>query len=162
MVASLQGRVGTGTKEDESSTGRVWDAGFHHVTARSRLARFFILMDRLFNFPNVFRAAANRGYGGPPVFLDSHIDRQLVTKPVQPPAFIIILDSLDTRPLNPQYAYRLFSKGAVLRGNIKTFPESLISEKHKTLHLSCIFFKVVPLCNYTLLPMTVKVLETSL
>jgi hypothetical protein len=32
--------VGTGTKEDESSTGRVWDAGFHHVTARSRLAPF--------------------------------------------------------------------------------------------------------------------------
>jgi hypothetical protein len=27
--------VGTGTKEDESSTGRVWAAGFHHVTARS-------------------------------------------------------------------------------------------------------------------------------
>jgi hypothetical protein len=32
--------VGTGTKEDESSTGRVWAAGFHHVTARSRFARF--------------------------------------------------------------------------------------------------------------------------
>jgi hypothetical protein len=31
--------VGTGTKEDESSTGRVWAAGFHHVTARSGLAR---------------------------------------------------------------------------------------------------------------------------
>jgi len=39
MVASLRGSVGTGTKEDESSTGRVWAAGFHHVTARSRLAR---------------------------------------------------------------------------------------------------------------------------
>jgi hypothetical protein len=33
--------VGTGTKEDESSTGHVWAAGFHHVTARSRLARGF-------------------------------------------------------------------------------------------------------------------------
>jgi len=27
--------MGTGTKEDESITGRVWAAGFHHVTARS-------------------------------------------------------------------------------------------------------------------------------
>jgi len=39
MVASLWESVGMGTKEDESSTGRVWTAGFHHVTARSRLAR---------------------------------------------------------------------------------------------------------------------------
>jgi hypothetical protein len=28
------------TKEDESSIGRVWAAGFHNVTARSLLARF--------------------------------------------------------------------------------------------------------------------------
>jgi len=48
MVASLQGSVGTGTKEDESSTGRVWAAGFHHVTVRFRLARVFKLMKRLF------------------------------------------------------------------------------------------------------------------
>jgi len=48
MVASLRGNVGTGTKEDESSTGRVWAAGFHHVTARSRLARVLKLMNRLF------------------------------------------------------------------------------------------------------------------
>jgi len=47
MVASLQGSVGTGTKEDESSTGRVWAAGFHHVTARSRLARVFKLTKHL-------------------------------------------------------------------------------------------------------------------
>jgi hypothetical protein len=40
--------VGTGTKEDELSTGRVWAAGFHHVTARSRLARVLKLMDRVF------------------------------------------------------------------------------------------------------------------
>jgi hypothetical protein len=40
MAASLPGSVGTGTKEDESSTGRVWAAGFHHLTARSGLARF--------------------------------------------------------------------------------------------------------------------------
>jgi hypothetical protein len=40
MVASLRGSVGTGTKGDKSSTGRFWAAGFHHVTARSRSARF--------------------------------------------------------------------------------------------------------------------------
>jgi len=37
----LRGVVGMGTKEDESITGCVWAAGFHHVTARSTLgARF--------------------------------------------------------------------------------------------------------------------------
>jgi len=41
IVASLRGSVGTETKGEESSTGRVWTAGFHHVTARSRLARAF-------------------------------------------------------------------------------------------------------------------------
>jgi len=39
--------VSTGTKEDESSIGRVWAAGFHHVSARSRFARFEI-MNRVF------------------------------------------------------------------------------------------------------------------
>jgi hypothetical protein len=34
--------------EDESSTGRVWAAGFRHITARSRLARILKLMNRLF------------------------------------------------------------------------------------------------------------------
>ena len=48
MVASLRGSVGTGTEEDESSTGRVWAAGFHHVTARSGLARVVKLMKHLF------------------------------------------------------------------------------------------------------------------
>jgi hypothetical protein len=48
MLASLRGSVGTGAKEDESSNGRVWAAGFHHVTARSRLARVLKLMHRLF------------------------------------------------------------------------------------------------------------------
>jgi hypothetical protein len=48
MVASLRGSVGTGKKEDGSSTGRIWAAGLHHVTARSRLARVFKLMKRLF------------------------------------------------------------------------------------------------------------------
>ena len=67
-MASLRGSVGTGTKEDESSTARVWAAGFHHVTARPRLARVLKLTSRSFNFPIFFfRAAANRGYGGPPL-----------------------------------------------------------------------------------------------
>jgi uncharacterized protein YifE (UPF0438 family) len=49
-----------GKKEDESSIGRVWAAGFHHVTARSRLARVLKLTNRLFNFPNFFS-----GHGKP-------------------------------------------------------------------------------------------------
>jgi hypothetical protein len=48
MVASLQGSVGMGTKEGESSTGRVWAAGFHHVVACSHLVRASKLMNRLF------------------------------------------------------------------------------------------------------------------
>jgi hypothetical protein len=39
--------VSTGTKEDEPSTGRGWAAGFHHVTARSRLARVLKLVNGL-------------------------------------------------------------------------------------------------------------------
>ena len=55
MVASLRGSVGAWTEEDESSTARVWAAGIHHVTARSRLARVLILMNRLFlQFSNFF------------------------------------------------------------------------------------------------------------
>jgi len=48
MVASLRGIAGTGTKEDESSTGRVWAAGFHHVTVRSGLARVLKFMNRIY------------------------------------------------------------------------------------------------------------------
>jgi len=48
MVAGLRGSVGTGIKEDESSTGRVWTAGLHHVTASSLLARVLKLMNCLF------------------------------------------------------------------------------------------------------------------
>jgi len=46
MVSKLRGSIRTGTKEDESSTGRVWAAGYHHVTARSRLARVLKIMKR--------------------------------------------------------------------------------------------------------------------
>jgi hypothetical protein len=48
MVSSLQGSVGTGTKEGESSTGCIWAAGLHHVMARSRLACVLELMNHLF------------------------------------------------------------------------------------------------------------------
>jgi hypothetical protein len=44
----VRGSVSTGKKEDESSSGRVWATGFHHVTARSRLADVLILTNRLF------------------------------------------------------------------------------------------------------------------
>jgi hypothetical protein len=44
---ALRGSVSTGAKEDELNTGRFWDAGFQHVTARSRLAGFLKLMNRL-------------------------------------------------------------------------------------------------------------------
>jgi hypothetical protein len=42
--------MGTGAKEDESRTERIWAVGFHHVTARSRLAGVLELAKRLFNF----------------------------------------------------------------------------------------------------------------
>jgi hypothetical protein len=44
----LQGSVGKGTKEDESSNARVWAAGCHHVTARSRLLHVLKRINRLF------------------------------------------------------------------------------------------------------------------
>jgi hypothetical protein len=51
----VRGSVSTGAKEYESSNGRVWAAGFHHVTDPSRLARVLKLMNRLFlNFQIFF------------------------------------------------------------------------------------------------------------
>jgi len=47
MLASLRERVGTGTKKVESRTRRIWAAGFHNDTARSRLARVLKVMNRL-------------------------------------------------------------------------------------------------------------------
>jgi hypothetical protein len=44
----------TGAKEDDSSTGRVWAAGFHHVTALSRLVRILKLMNHLFRNFQIF------------------------------------------------------------------------------------------------------------
>jgi hypothetical protein len=40
--------MSTGAKEDKSSTGHIWAAAFHHVTARSRLVGVLKLMNRLF------------------------------------------------------------------------------------------------------------------
>jgi hypothetical protein len=40
----LQGSMLMGTMEDKSSTGRVWASVFHHVMARSSLARVLKLM----------------------------------------------------------------------------------------------------------------------
>jgi hypothetical protein len=51
--------VGTGTKEDESSTGRVWAVGFHHVTARSLLAHVLKITKRLFFNFHVFSGRGN-------------------------------------------------------------------------------------------------------
>jgi hypothetical protein len=44
----LRGSGSMGAKVDESSTGSVWAAEFHHVTASSRLALLLKLMNRLF------------------------------------------------------------------------------------------------------------------
>jgi hypothetical protein len=40
----LQGSMGMGVKEAESSTGSVWAAGFRHVTAHSRLEHILKIM----------------------------------------------------------------------------------------------------------------------
>jgi hypothetical protein len=41
----LRGSMSTGAKEDESSNGCIWAAGFHHVLACSRLAGVLKLMN---------------------------------------------------------------------------------------------------------------------
>jgi hypothetical protein len=43
----LRGSVSTVAKEDESSTGRIWGARFHHVMPHSRWARVLKLTNRL-------------------------------------------------------------------------------------------------------------------
>jgi hypothetical protein len=47
MAGSSAGKLERGSKEDESSAGHIWAAGFHHVMARSRLACVLELMNRL-------------------------------------------------------------------------------------------------------------------
>jgi hypothetical protein len=44
----LGGSVSTGAEEDETIIGRVWAAGFHHVTACSCQVRILKLMNYLF------------------------------------------------------------------------------------------------------------------
>jgi hypothetical protein len=48
MIASLRGSVGTEIEEGESTIGHVRSAGFHHVTARSRLGGVLKLVNQLF------------------------------------------------------------------------------------------------------------------
>ena len=76
MMTSLQGSVGTGTKEDESGTGRVWAAGFHHVNRPFSLGAHFGTYEQFISliFQIVLWTAVNRGYwirgyGGPPVLI---------------------------------------------------------------------------------------------
>jgi hypothetical protein len=58
----LRGSVATGAKKNEPSTGHIWAARFHHVTARSSLVRILKLMDCLFLYFSIFfRAVVNRG-----------------------------------------------------------------------------------------------------
>jgi hypothetical protein len=44
----LRGSVSTGGKKDESSTGRLWAAGFHYVTVLYCLERVLKPMNLLF------------------------------------------------------------------------------------------------------------------
>jgi hypothetical protein len=50
----LRESVDTGTNEDESGIGRVWAAGFHHVTARSWQAFLKLRTVYFFCFPFIF------------------------------------------------------------------------------------------------------------
>jgi len=71
-VGSLRGSVGMGTKEDELSTGRVWAAGFHHVTALLAWRAFWnlwtiSLIFQIFFGPRSTAHNWNSGYGDPSV-----------------------------------------------------------------------------------------------
>jgi hypothetical protein len=44
----LQESLSAGAMKDESITGRIWAAGFYHLTARSRLAGDLKLINLLF------------------------------------------------------------------------------------------------------------------
>jgi head-tail adaptor len=64
----LRESVSSGAKKNESITGRVWVAGFHHVTAGSRLAgRRFEIYETSISLIFLWGgggvgAAVNRGY----------------------------------------------------------------------------------------------------
>jgi hypothetical protein len=44
----LQESLSTGAKDDESSAGHVWSAGFHHAVASSCVTQVLKLMNHLF------------------------------------------------------------------------------------------------------------------
>jgi hypothetical protein len=74
--------VGTGTKEDESSTGHVWAVEFHYVRTRSRLTRVIKLTKRLsLTCSKLFRDALNRGSAdtGHDCFIKPRYDLQRIT-----------------------------------------------------------------------------------
>jgi hypothetical protein len=50
MEANSAGKHECRAKEDKSSAGHIWAAGFHHVMAYSRLAGVLKLMNHLFLF----------------------------------------------------------------------------------------------------------------
>ena len=83
MLASMRGSMGTGTKEDEPTTGRVWAAGFHHVTARSRLALVLKLMNRSFLYFSKFFS----GRGKP----------RILSPRIEPPPLCISIYSVYTK-----------------------------------------------------------------
>jgi hypothetical protein len=60
----LRGSVITGAKEDESSTGHVWDAGFHHVTACSHFGGRFENYEQFISLIFIWRGGGevNCGY----------------------------------------------------------------------------------------------------
>ena len=65
MVASLQGNKCTGTKEDESSLGCWISPCYGLLSLWARFETYEPFISLIFQF--FFRAAANRGCGGPPV-----------------------------------------------------------------------------------------------
>jgi len=75
MVASSRRSMVTGTNKDESCTGHVWAVEFHHVMARSRLARILKLMNCLFLLVSKFFSGRSkpRIQGGQRVLQFLHI-----------------------------------------------------------------------------------------
>jgi hypothetical protein len=58
----MRGSMSMGAKEDESSIGHIWAAGFHHVMACFYLAHILKLMNLFLQFFNIFfRAVVNYG-----------------------------------------------------------------------------------------------------
>ena len=138
MLASLRGNVGTGTKEDESSSGRVWAA----VTARSRLARVLKLTNRLLlQFSNFFfgpRYTADSGvllYINFLLCISSHSLLPVVWSQTLPSKFLAQTTSKNILPLQLrksvkfQYCimwlildliwFKLWEKGKTSKNNIK-------------------------------------------